>query len=132
MSKAQAASSFTLNETHGLTIADSFLQRAFMNHVYLTVLTSPSTVGTLITIDTLITADRTFCGNYNKEDLTRAKRRLEELIANGITAEIIIVGCIAHCYSARQFLDTLVCSYMTGVNSLTAECVITTVSQFLL
>lgn len=132
VSEAQAAPPFTLNEMHGPILADPFVQRALMNRMYLTVLTSPTTAVAPLTIVTVITADRKFCGSYNKDVLTRAKHRLEELIANGITPELVIVGRIARGYFARQFPDIPVRLYMTGVNSLTAERVATTVSQSLL
>lgn len=133
VSVAQAAPPFSLADMHGPFLADPVVQRALIDRMYLAVLTSPkSTDISPVTILTIISAERKFCGSYNKDVLVRATRRIKQLQASGCRVELVIVGRVAHNYFLRHFPHIPIRFYLSGGAPVSTEQTATSLSHTLL
>lgn len=116
MAIAQACPPLALVDMHGPFLADPVVQKALMDRLYLAVLTSPTVHSHAarkpimpVALLAVITADRKFCGGYNKDVISRAVIRLRDLRQRGFRIELVLVGAVAHRFFARNFADISVC-----------------------
>lgn len=152
---AQGAPPFTVSDMHGPLLADPIVQKALLNRMYLAVFKKPfsnfnsssssATAAALnTTILTVVSADRKFCGSYNKDVITRATQRIIELTTSslrtsyhnnnniGTNVELVLVGRIARTHFDREWPSIPVRAYLPGPSSLTAESLASDMSQTLL
>lgn len=142
---AQAAPPFTVSDMHGPLLADPTVQKALLNRMYLAVFQQKpfNNKSSNTTILTVVSADRKFCGSYNKDVINRAAQRIIELTTgyqrNGSSGnigatnvELVLVGRIARTHFDREWPSIPVRAYLPGPSSLTAENLASDMSQSLL
>lgn len=135
-SQVASAPPFSLSDMHGPFLADPDVQKALLDRMYLTLL-SPSSPprslsSNLVTIITVITADRKFCGSYNKDILTRASFRIRSLEGSGTRVQLFIVGRIGRSFFTRHFPHIPIILYLPVSRPSTPEQTATTLSHSLL
>lgn len=131
---AQAVPPFSMAEMHGPFLADPVVQKALMDNLYLTVLAPPdgrmpASHKGLLTILTVITADRKFCGGYNKGVIARAVIRLRQLQRLGFSIELVLVGVIAYRFFSRNFPNLVIGLHVAMTDAPGLEHVATAVSH---
>lgn len=91
-----------VEEVGGASLADPLVQKALLDRMYLSLLEGwGSRKGT--TLLAVITADKGFCGAYNKDVIRRAERRMEELKKSGKAVELVVVGNIGRLFFERHY-----------------------------
>lgn len=138
---AHATPPHSLADTHGALLADPIVQKALLDRIYLTLLSDEEEKErvrrrkgrrTDITIITVLTADKGFCGSYNKGIITRAARRIRELNDVGNEVELVVVGKTAKIFFDRHYPHVPVRFYCPMGKSTDAEVTATTLSHTLL
>lgn len=119
-----------LHDLHGPVLADPLVQKALMDRLYLALLDSHTGPGS--TLLTVVTADKKFCGSYNKEVLCRAVRRIRELEAAGKAVELVVVGRIARTFFEYHMPRLRIRTYVPIGRSPDAEQTATQLSHTLL
>lgn len=134
-SQIASAPVFSLSDMHGPFLADPVVQKALLDRMYLAIL-SPTSLkpvsSNLITIVTVIAADRKFCGSYNKDVLTRAALRIRALEQVGARVQLAIIGRVARSFFTRNFPHLPVIIYLPISRPTTPEQTATTLSNSLL
>lgn len=135
-SQVASAPPFSLADMHGPFLADPVVQKALLDRMYLTLLSTSSPPRSLslnlVTIITVITADRKFCGSYNKDILTRAAFRIRSLEESGTRVQLFVVGRIGRSFFARHFPHIPIILYLPVSRPSTPEQTATTLSHSLL
>lgn len=99
---AHRASVSHVEEIGGVSLADPVVQKALLDRMYLSLLESwASRRG--ITVLAVITADKGFCGSYNKYVIRKTRRRMDELAKGGRTVELVLVGNTARLFFDRHY-----------------------------
>lgn len=99
---AHRASTSYVEEVGGASLADPVVQKALLDRMYLSLLEGLGRSNG-ITLLVVITADRGFCGAYNKHVLRRAERRMEELTSGGKLVELIVVGNTGRLFFEKHY-----------------------------
>lgn len=135
-SQIASAPPFSLADMHGPFLADPVVQKALLDRMYLALLSTSSPPlsipSNLVTIVTVITADRKFCGSYNKDILTRAAFRIRSLEESGTRIQLFVVGRIARAFFSRHFPHIPIILYLPISRPSTPEQTATTLSHSLL
>lgn len=138
---AQAIAPYSLSSMHGPVLADPIVQGALLSRVYLALMHKPEDIaaenrrwgrGQPVTVLAVVTADRGFCGPYNKDIIAKAARRIRELSDIGKRVELVIVGRTAHLFFKRHFPHLRVRYYTPMGKSCDSEATATTLSHTLL
>lgn len=138
---AHATPPHSLSDTHGALLADPVVQKALLDRIYLTLLRGEGEREKVmrrrgrrkdVTIIAVLTADKGFCGRYNKYIITRAARRIAELNDVGKEVELVIVGKTAKMFFDRHYPHLPVRFYCPVGRSTDAEMTATTLSHTLL
>lgn len=118
----------TLSDLHGPVLADPVVQKALMDRLYLTLMNSAPGVVVL----TVVTADKRFCGSYNKDILRKATRRIDELQQVGKHVELILVGRNADAFFRQHHPNLPVRAFLPVGRAVDAENTATALSHALL
>lgn len=137
---AHATPPHSLSDTHGALLADPVVQKALLDKIYLSLLSDDGadrTYGHKVrkkyaTIVTVLTADKGFCGPYNKQIIARSTRRIKELESIGKPVELVLVGRTAKLFFDRHYPNIPVRFYSPIGRSTEAESIATTLSHTLL
>lgn len=137
---AHATPPHSLEDTHGALLADPLVQKALLDRIYLALLAdhrrrpvfSHRAAAKDVTIITVLTADKGFCGPYNKEVIKRAVRRIRELTDIGKQVELVLLGRTSNAFFARHYPQIPVRFQAPMGRSTEAEATATTLSHTLL
>lgn len=105
---AHRACAGRVSEISGDVLADPVVQKALLDRMYLSLMDgwgpqSRAAQSPGVTVLAVITADRGFCGGYNKDVLGKAERRMMDLQRGGHDVELVVVGQTGRLFFERNY-----------------------------
>lgn len=126
---AQQASVGRVKEISGDCLADPVVQKALLDRMYLGLMKRG---GGNVCLLAVITADRGFCGGYNKDVIARTEKRIAELRNGGRDVELLVVGNTGKMFFERHYPKVRIRFFTELGKAVQAESIATSLSYSLL